>query len=321
MRWSWEGSGEKCTAFRGECREPAPRRKAAPTGKVRYQKAPWDPCQEIHKQFRSSKQHREDLNLQATTAALGSQQQDQSCVLGKHPGSPRLAGNWDSSPGWANSWGESTAPAAPCFRSQLIHLNQQLKPAANPARRVTLPSCRSPEVGTLVPSTLASCYSPWLPLKSLFVCPRANDQSTTAYFLLCLKIFHGDVSCQFFSPALDKGQPAARSERFMFKAEVCREKKLCLEPGQLKEIQERFRWSRCRAHRYPRSEADGPGHSDQHPSESAAGRGISLFVINNLIQGKMRSEQLTSFPKWYCSPCQRGLTPNDPTMDSIHEVF
>lgn len=169
MRRGWEGSGEKRIAFRGERREPAPRRKGAPTRKARCQKTPQDPCQEIHEELTSSKQHREDSSLQATTAALGSQQQDQSCVPGKHPGSPRLAGNWDSSPGWANSCGESTALAAPYFRSQLIHLEQQLKPAANPARRVALPSCQSPEVGTLVPLTLASCYSPWLPLKSLFV--------------------------------------------------------------------------------------------------------------------------------------------------------
>lgn len=84
----------------------------------------------------------------------------------------------------------------PCIHSRLICLDQQLKPTANPAHKIPLHSCHSPLVGMLVPLTLASCYSPWLPLKSLFVCLIANEQNTTAYFLLCLKIFHGDVSCR-----------------------------------------------------------------------------------------------------------------------------
>lgn len=84
----------------------------------------------------------------------------------------------------------------PCTHSQLICLEQQLKPRANPAHKVPPHSCHSLLLGTLLPLTLASCYSPWLPLKSLFICLKANEQNTTAYFLHCLKIFHGDVSCR-----------------------------------------------------------------------------------------------------------------------------
>lgn len=84
----------------------------------------------------------------------------------------------------------------PCTHSQLICLEQQLKPTANPAHKIPPHSCHSLLLGTLLPLTLASCYSPWLPLKSLFICLIANEQNTTAYFLHCLKIFHGDVSCR-----------------------------------------------------------------------------------------------------------------------------
>lgn len=54
----------------------------------------------------------------------------------------------------------------PHIHFQLICPKQQLKPAANPAHKIPLHSCHSPLVGMLVPLTLASCYSPWLPLKS-----------------------------------------------------------------------------------------------------------------------------------------------------------
>lgn len=84
----------------------------------------------------------------------------------------------------------------PCTHSQLICLEQQLKPTANPAHKIPPHSCHSLLLGTLLPLTLASCYSPWLPLKSLFICLIANEQNTTAYFLHCLKIFHGVVSCR-----------------------------------------------------------------------------------------------------------------------------
>jgi len=108
----------------------------------------------------------------------------------------------------------------PCVHSQLVCLDQQLKPRANPAHKIPLHSCHSPVMGMLVPLTLASCYSPWLPLKSLFVCLIANEQNTTAYFLLCLKIFSWGCFLQrFFSPAHDKGQLAARSERFTSEAD------------------------------------------------------------------------------------------------------
>lgn len=125
----------------------------------------------------------------------------------------------------------------PCTHSQLICLEQQLKPTANPAHKIPPHSCHSLLLGTLLLLTLASCYSPWLPLKSLFICLIANEQNITAYFLHCLKIFSWGCFLQrFFSPAHDKVQLAAHSERFTFKAAPCREKKLCLELGHGKGI-------------------------------------------------------------------------------------
>lgn len=146
-------------------------------------------------------------DLQATCVFNALKQQQKEDFLGVNnktkamhletiPRPPGWQGNWHSSPGWANSCGERTTPAAPLHSLQLMCLEQQLKPPANPAYKIPPHSCHSLLLGTLLPLTLASCYSPWLPLKSLFICLKANEQNTTAYFLHCLKIFHGDVSCR-----------------------------------------------------------------------------------------------------------------------------
>lgn len=172
--------------------------------------------------FNIPKQHqREEL--------LGVNNKTKATHLENIPLPPGWQGNIHSSPGGQTAVARGQLLLLPHIRSQLICLDQQLKPTANPAHKIPQHSCHSPLVGILVPLTLASCYSPWLPLKSLFVCLIANEQNTTAYFLLCLKIFHGDVSCgDSFLQHMTKVSWLLAQKGSRFKAEPCREKKLCL---------------------------------------------------------------------------------------------